>query len=238
LVSLQSTNQYISLDLYFKTSPDPAVLCLEAYIVKDMNALLILGNDFTDQYSLSIICNNGMTSLKLGDSGYFIPLDSSVNSSFLEMHAFQAEVMATLHRKRTREKRKLHRPNQLTVEESITLSPLVIRKIPFKTTAPIWEDSIFIPIKPQGRKFEDVILINSKINLDMKYIHIINQSPQKIHIQELDILGTIKPLSYFDSDPPPDKELQSVQTFINIVNSLLRPEKINNEDSDEQKHQN
>jgi len=48
----------------------------------------------------------------------------------------------------------------------------------------------------------------------------------------------IEPLSYFDSDPPPDKELQSVQTFINIVNSLLRPEKIDNEDSDEQKHQN
>ena len=219
-------------------SPDPAVLRLEAYIIKDMNALLILGNDFADQYSLSIIHNNGMTSLKLGDSGYFVPLDSSVESSFLEMHAFQAEVMAVLHRKRTREKRKLCRPNRLTVEESITLSPLVIWKIPFKTTAPIWEDSIFIPIKPQGQKFEDVILINLKINSDTKYIHTINQSPQKICIQELDILGTIEPLSYFDSVPPPDKELQSVQTFINIINSLLCPEKINNEDSDEQKHQN
>jgi len=131
-------------------SPDPAVLRLEAYIVKDMNALLILGNDFTNQYSLSIIHDNGMTSLKLGDLGYFVPLNSSVDSSFLETHTFQAEVWAALHRKRTREKRKLRRPNRLTVEESITLSPLVIRKIPFKTTAPIWEDSIFIPIKPQG----------------------------------------------------------------------------------------
>ena len=92
-------------------SPDPAVLRLEAYIVKDMNAPLILGNHFANQYSLSIICNNGMTSLKLGDSGYLVPLNSSVNSSFLETHAFQAEVMAALHRKRTREKRKLCRPN-------------------------------------------------------------------------------------------------------------------------------
>jgi len=91
-----STNQYISLDLYFKMSPDPVVLRLEAYIIKDMNTPLILGNNFTDQYSLLVICDNGKTSLKLGDSGYFIPLDSSVNSSYLETHAFQAEVMATL----------------------------------------------------------------------------------------------------------------------------------------------
>ena len=63
----------------------------------------------------------------------------------------------------------------------------------------------------------------------MKYIHIINQSPQKICIQELDVLGMIEPLSYFNSDPPPDKELQSVQTFINIINSLLCPEKIDDE---------
>jgi len=48
----------------------------------------------------------------------------------------------------------------------------------------------------------------------------------------------IKPLSYFNSDPPPNKELQSIQTFINIVNSMLHLEKIEEEDSNEQKHQN
>jgi hypothetical protein len=74
-------------------------LRLEAYIVKDMNAPLILGNDFTDQYSLLIIRDNGTTSLKLGDSGHTIPLDSSVDSSFLEVRALQASAMAALHRK-------------------------------------------------------------------------------------------------------------------------------------------
>ena len=162
-------------------SPDPAVLHLEAYIVKDMNAPLILGNDFANQYSLLIICDNGTTSLKLGDSGYFIPLDSLVNSSFLEMHAFQAEVMAMLHRKRTREKRKLCRPNQLTVEESRTLSPLVIQKIPFKTTTYLGGLDFCSHQAPRTKIQGCHILINSKINSDMKYIHIINQSPQKIH---------------------------------------------------------
>jgi len=67
---------------------------LEAYIIKDMNTLLILGNDFTDQYSLSIIQENSSTSLKLGDSAYSVPLDSSVDSSFLSMCTFQVKVMA------------------------------------------------------------------------------------------------------------------------------------------------
>jgi len=110
-----STNQYIPLDLYFKTSPDPVVLCLEAYIVKDMNALLILGNDFANQYSLSIIQGNGSTSLKLEDSGYSVPLNSSVNGSFLSTCAFQVKVMAVLHRKRNRKKKKFCKPNQLMI---------------------------------------------------------------------------------------------------------------------------
>jgi len=45
-------------------------------------------------------------------------------------------------------------------------------------------------------------------------------------------------VSYFNLDLPPSKELQSVQTFINITNSMLCPEKIKNDESDEQKHQN
>jgi len=178
-----STNQYIPLDLYFKTSPDLVVLHLEAYIIKDMNAPLILGNNFTNQYSLLIIWDNSLTSLKLGDLGYSIPLDSSVDSSFLSMDAFQVKIMAVLHRKRNKEKQRLHKPNWLMIMESITLSLLGICKIPFKTTAPI-QDSIFVPIKFQGQKFRDVILINSKINLETKIIHIINQSTQKNCIQE------------------------------------------------------
>jgi len=92
-----STTQYVTLNIYFDIEPKPVTLKLEAYIVKDMNAPLILGNDFADQYSLSIIRDNGSTSLKLGDSGHTIPLDSSVDSAFLDVKALRAEAMATQH---------------------------------------------------------------------------------------------------------------------------------------------
>jgi len=72
---------------------------LEAYVVKDMNTPLILGNDFADQYSLSILHENSNTSLKLGDSGHYIPLDNSVESLYLNMQALQARARAMQHRK-------------------------------------------------------------------------------------------------------------------------------------------
>ena len=50
-----STTLYVPLDLYFETNGSTISLKLEVYIVKDMNAPLILGNNFADQYSLSII---------------------------------------------------------------------------------------------------------------------------------------------------------------------------------------
>ena len=64
-----------------------------------MNALLILGNDFADQYSLSILRDNGNTHLQLGNSGYTIPLDNSVESSCLDVQALQAKARASIHRK-------------------------------------------------------------------------------------------------------------------------------------------
>jgi len=101
-----STTQYVTLNVYFETKPRPVSLKLEAYIVKDMNAPLIFGNDFADQYSLSIIRDNGSTSLKLGDSGYTIPLDSSVDSAFLDVKALRAEAMAAQHRRNNHQRRR------------------------------------------------------------------------------------------------------------------------------------
>ena len=94
-----STTQYVPLDIYFETDAKLISIRLEVYIVKDMNAPLILGNDFADQYSLSILRENGNTCLKLGDSGYHIPLDNSVESSYLDVQALQVRAQAIQHQK-------------------------------------------------------------------------------------------------------------------------------------------
>jgi len=58
-----STNEYVNIDLYFNMEDGPVRLDLEAYVIKDMNAPIILGNEFADQYSLSIIQNKEGTTL-------------------------------------------------------------------------------------------------------------------------------------------------------------------------------
>jgi len=73
--------KYVPTKIYLDTAEGPVSMDIDAYIVKDMNAPLILGNDFADQYSLSILRENGSTSLRLGDTGRTIPLDNSVDSS-------------------------------------------------------------------------------------------------------------------------------------------------------------
>ena len=86
-----STSQYVPLELYFETTKSLVSIKIEAYIVKDMNAPIILGNNFADQYSLSIIREDGTTKLRLGTSSLTISLDSSVDSAYLEVQAMQLQ---------------------------------------------------------------------------------------------------------------------------------------------------
>ncbi|KAF9011558.1 hypothetical protein BDZ89DRAFT_1047325 [Hymenopellis radicata] len=48
-------NEFVKVDLYFETNKGPVQVNVDAYIVKGMSSPFILGNDFADQYSLSII---------------------------------------------------------------------------------------------------------------------------------------------------------------------------------------
>ena len=73
---------------------------VEAYIIKGMTTPLILGNDFADQYSLSIIQNNGNSTLKFANTGRTMKLENSTSDSHLspEVKAFLVKVNKTKHK--------------------------------------------------------------------------------------------------------------------------------------------
>ncbi|KAF9004147.1 hypothetical protein BDZ89DRAFT_903935, partial [Hymenopellis radicata] len=48
-------DEFTTIDLFFETNKGPVQLKVDAYIVKGMTAPFILGNDFAEQYSLSLI---------------------------------------------------------------------------------------------------------------------------------------------------------------------------------------
>ena len=92
-----SISGYVELDLYFHTEDGPVEIKVEAYVVKGMTTPLILGNDFTDQCSLSVKRMEGRTFLEFGDSGRSLDIANSVSPDFIneEGHAFQIKCISS-----------------------------------------------------------------------------------------------------------------------------------------------
>ena len=63
-----SISGYVDIDLYFHTPDGPVKINVEAYVVKGMSTPFILGNDFADQYSISVIWKEGNCFIEFGDS--------------------------------------------------------------------------------------------------------------------------------------------------------------------------
>ena len=63
-----SISGYVNIDLHFHTLDGHVKTNVEAYVVKGMSTPLILGNDFVDQYLISIIFQEGSCTIEFGDS--------------------------------------------------------------------------------------------------------------------------------------------------------------------------
>ena len=79
-----SISGYVTLEIYFSTNDGKVKITVEAYVVKGMTTPFILGNDFADQYSLSIIHKEGNSYLQLGSSRRIIQVDNSTGASLID----------------------------------------------------------------------------------------------------------------------------------------------------------
>ena len=90
-----SISGYVDIDLYFHTPDGPVKINVKAYVVKGMSTPLILGNDFTDQYSISVIRQEGSCTIEFGDSNQRMAVNNSVSPPFLDKdgHTFKLYVL-------------------------------------------------------------------------------------------------------------------------------------------------
>lgn len=88
---------YMPLKLYFHTPQGPVTITVEAYVVKGMSTPLILGNDFADQYALSLIRREDRTFLSFGSTDRELEVSNSISSPFIDEdgHAFSLRVSST-----------------------------------------------------------------------------------------------------------------------------------------------
>ena len=71
---------YVNLPIIFETDSGPIQIDVEAYVVKGMTTPVILGNDFADQFCISIVQDESATYLLFGDSGRCTKIQNSIGS--------------------------------------------------------------------------------------------------------------------------------------------------------------
>ena len=106
---------YVKIPLEFDTLEGPVILELEAYVVKGMNTPFILGNDFGDQYQLSLLRQGDRSFLVFGDTGRQIEVFNSVGPTFVDdmgqtfrVSSQKATDSLPLRLQRTRSPKKFH----------------------------------------------------------------------------------------------------------------------------------
>jgi hypothetical protein len=139
---------YVNLDVFFQTKDGPVSMSVEAHIVKNMTTPLILGNDFADQYDISILRQEGRTRLLLGSSKREVTVDSSTCSLFTtkDGHTFRIRVLTAIssscykiklhcRNRRIRSQRQRRRNDKfLRAFETTTIPAESIRKVRLSTT--------------------------------------------------------------------------------------------------------
>lgn len=107
-----SISGFVTLNLFFQTQEGPVKNSVEAYVVKGMSTPFILGNDFALQYSISILREDMITTIKLGDSGRSVVAEEALNSSPIneDGHAFRVKIRSISNTNIPRNR--AHRKNQ------------------------------------------------------------------------------------------------------------------------------
>ena len=215
-----STDEYVNIDLYFDMEDGPVKLNLEAYVVKDMNAPIILGNEFADQYSLSIIWNEEGTTLQLGTSGRSISLTNSVESSYLDVKAYNLLAYKQQHN-RSRWKRRSMETPRIRIKGKHWIPAHSIKLIPIQIRKSQSENILFTPTKQLPRQISNLTILDSIITPSQTTLHVTNDTDGKVYLLSEDIIRTSKSLDQLDLQVPIDNS-ESINAFSNWVKSILK----------------
>lgn len=183
---------YIDLDIFFQTEQGPVKLRVEAYVVKGMSTPFIFGNDFADQYSISIVRTEGSTKIVFGDSGRSIPVTNSVGNPLTteDGHTFKVRTSVNYlpssfqsrkHKRdlkiRTR-MRKYANNNELRASRRTVIPPGHSKRIPVTIHSHLPSDSLFVERQFMTDHYGNpsIAIPDSLIDYSNPYLHVSNLS--------------------------------------------------------------
>jgi transposase InsO family protein len=149
---------FVTLPVFFDTNEGPVQVDIEAYVVKGMTTPLILGNDFADQYSISLLRDGSDSYLTFGDTGRRTQIVNSVGSSFIteEGHTFKIRTMPDMvsltskfkaHRKQKRYRKQAHqrvKDSFVRACEHHVIPPQSSVRVPVQVNFPKNSESVYV----------------------------------------------------------------------------------------------
>lgn len=196
---------YVNIDLFFETPDGCVKINVDAYVVNGMTTPFILGNDFADQYSISIVRRNGSSYLVFGDTGRELEVESSTAPSIVDLQGrtFQVRVLPEAtsrlakqrkHRwsqKIRRQRKRAINQGEVRARERVVIPPESSTRVPVDASFSLKGNELFIErlIKQDNNQRSFYGSPDSLISKDEAFLHISNFSDSPVVISKGDIVG-------------------------------------------------
>ena len=231
--------RYVALDVYFHTREGPVLVKVEAYVVKGMSALLILGNDFADQYSISLLREEGESTLLFGKSGQSTKVHNSITTSLLdeEGHTFKIFIQhdntskmlkGKLHQKSQKIKRRTNwrsKDDHVRAALSVQIAPESMRLVKVQANFGKGEGHLLMEKKlmTTGEPESVYGCANMLISKKSSYVYVSNFSEKPINISVgQSVSQGHDPLTWLDKeDQFTKKEVDVISTHTNLLQMII-----------------
>jgi hypothetical protein len=223
-----SISGFVQLILYFESPQGPIAMPIEAYVVKGMNAEFILGNDFADQYCLSILRSDSGSELQFGNTGRTIPLVNSISS---EGTRGLTRAMAVPHHKRPESAKtssQTKEPIPVRADRDIVVPPHTVKFVPVSTRFPVGMSEGFIrsiellQTSPEG----SLHLIEAMVPTEKCSVLVANSSRKPLKIAAGEIVGELRdPRKWLDAlqdDPLSQELIRSANSVTSLLTDIVR----------------
>src|ERR1700760_4690163 len=206
---------FVHLPTYFDTEQGPVLIHLEAYVVPGMTTPLLIGNDYADQYRLSIVRpEDGPARLQFSDTGRTVKLKDSIHPSD-EVRVLIGE--ATPHAPKTQRGKAL-------VSEAITIPSKTIKKVKVDCLWPMDTEELYIEaVSARDSEGRDFYVYNTIINPPHSYVIIANYAQQPLMLRKGEpIARTSDPRDCFSI--PSSEEEATAYALNTMMKEIRRPQ--------------
>nr|GAT46647.1 predicted protein [Mycena chlorophos] len=201
-----SISGFVTLDLFFHTAEGPVKVNVDAYIVNGMTTPFILGNDFADQYSISILRDEGSTYLQFGSSERRLAVESSTSPSQIDEdgHTFQVRTAAgathlrgpraSIHRRNQKHRRRQKgrsAKGEVIAAERVVILPETSIAVPVKAYFPKGCEALYVErqIRTNGNESDLYGAADTLISSEKPILHVANFSDKPVVIAPGQLLG-------------------------------------------------